>query len=79
MSHINGTGYGSSHDWENCGSIQWGIRRLPSMAACTSYKCKSCGAAFGHHYNITANIFKAIEEAGMLDICEGQAVPDLPS
>lgn len=77
MSHVNGIGYGSSHNWENRGSLQWGSMGLPSTAARTDYNCKDCGVRFVHQYNITPNIFKAIEEAGVPDICTGQENTDV--
>lgn len=61
MSHINGTGYGSSHDW---------IYRGTPYGGCTKYKCAKCNVDFSHHYNDTGNIFKAIEEEGVPDKCE---------
>lgn len=60
MSHINGSGYGSSHNWQDRGTPYSGV---------TKYKCKDCGALFSHYYHDTGNIFKAIEESEIPDNC----------
>ena len=59
MSHINGQGYGSSHDWMYQGSIP----------KASGYQCKGCGERFTHMYDETPNIFQAIEQAGVPDAC----------
>lgn len=62
MTDIQGTGYGSSHDWQ----------RGETCFRCTYYKCKNCGAVFSHYYPDTPSIFKAIAELGVPDKCEGE-------
>jgi len=69
MSDINGSGYGDSHNWQRGDSLQWGNMGLPSSAAQTKYTCKDCGESFCHHYNITPNIFQAMEDSGISDVC----------
>lgn len=63
MSAINGEGYGHSHAWVYEGSF-------PGVS---QYRCarEECGALFTHAYNETPDIFKAIEETGISDLCPG--------
>lgn len=61
MSHIQGTGYGSSHDW---------IGITPqNNSKQTFYECKNCKERFIHFYDIIPNIFEAIKENDIRDIC----------
>lgn len=61
MSAINGDGYGSSHDWRGV-TPQDNSKR-------TIYDCAACGSSFTHFYDETPDIFRAIERAGVVDVC----------
>lgn len=66
-SDIYGEGYGSSHTWKrgenrNLGSVQAALR-----GSC--YTCSTCKVTFRHYYDLTPNIFKAIQECGVDDKC----------
>ena len=67
-SHIYGTGYGSSHVWENIKT-----RQLPfpsdRLRKKTTYKCRICGEKFSHYYGIMPNIFFALESQLVSDKC----------
>lgn len=65
MSHINGDGYGSCHDW----------REVNQVGHCTWYKCAVCDAEFKHWYHSTPNIFEAIANAGVVDYCTPPHTP----
>lgn len=36
------------------------------------YTCNKCESAFVHSYNIIPNIFEAIKQSGVPDICLGE-------
>ena len=59
----------TAHDWERGESLQWSSAGLPSGAAQTPFKCRKCGAAFIHYYNQQPNIYKAMQEQGIENIC----------
>lgn len=67
-SDIHGFGYGSSHSWKLEGS-----RQLPYHADYrlkeTSYTCIVCDRTFHHYYDVTPDIFAAIEQSGIPDEC----------
>ena len=64
-SHINGTGYGASHAWQDRGT---------PYSGCTNYKCAACGALFSHYYHGVSNIFDAIKNSAIPDKCpKGEA------
>lgn len=64
-SQISGEGYGSSHTW-----IRGGTNYNPSgwSDKYTQYGCE-CGACFTHYYDVTPDIFQAIEQVGISDKC----------
>ena len=53
------------HDFKNTGTLQWGIMGLSSEAACSYYKCKRCGQAFEHRYNVMPSIYEAMKAVGI--------------
>jgi hypothetical protein len=59
MSDIQGTGYGSSHNWKNLGT---------SPRKETRYACE-CGESFLHAYDKIPDIFEAMHNAGVKDKC----------
>jgi len=61
MSDISGTGYGSSHDWK---------RKYTTEYKVTIYECGNCGADFRHAYDVTPEIFKALEESSVPEHCD---------
>jgi hypothetical protein len=67
---ILGKGYGSSHRWSK-GSTLWSSTTQPLMPhqKHTHYQCVECDAHFLHFYDITPDIFDAIEQAGISDQC----------
>lgn len=64
MTMISGDGYGSSHDWIGV-TPQENSKR-------TFYHCV-CGVSFTHHYDAEPDVFRAIEAAGMPDVCPKNA------
>ena len=65
MSDIHGVGYGSGHNWKrgdtaNVGS--WGTK-------CTTWKCMDCNQEFNHYYDDCPDIFEAIKDAGITQVC----------
>jgi len=61
MSDINGTGYGSKHDWQ---------RGYTSPDRLTRYKCTSCGEKFNHAYDKIPDIFDAMKSTGVPEHCQ---------
>ena len=55
MTDIHGEGYGDEHDWER-------------MVA-PVYRCRRCNAWFTHNYIKTPDIFQAMKDAGIPDLC----------
>jgi len=60
MSHIIGSGFGSSHNW---------VRGYTSPWKATEYKCADCGAGFYHAYDAIPDIFEAIKRQNIADVC----------
>lgn len=60
MSDINGTGYGSGHDWK-C------LHTEPCRV--TFYQCRACEASFGHAYDDIPDIFLVMKMAGVREHC----------
>ena len=63
MSDIKGEGYGSSHDWQH--DITDSFRGDKG----SRYFCSSCGACFIHMYDLIPDIFEAMRDEGLPDIC----------
>ena len=68
MSDITGNGYGYSHDWKRLYTEQVGATP-DRLSKVTYYRCRKCGEAFNHHYDVIEDIFKAIEESGIPENC----------
>lgn len=65
MSNITGTGYGSTHTWQNKGTEQ-----MPQpQDRSTLWVCKNCDAAFRHYYHIFPDIFQAIKLSKVEEFC----------
>lgn len=65
MSEINGTGYGSVHDWENRGTEQ-----MPAPEGrSTLFMCRKCKCYFRHWYHIEPDIFAAMKEQNIPEEC----------
>ncbi len=60
---IRGDGYGSSHNWER------NITDLFGGEKGTRYFCRGCGACFVHTYDLEPDIFKAMRDRDVHDIC----------
>jgi len=61
MSDINGTGYGSKHNWR---------RGATSSGKCTEYRCRSCGYPFWHYYDRVPDIFSAMKREKVPEHCQ---------
>ncbi len=61
MSHINGEGYGSEHNWV-CGTT--------NQFKSTAYHCDDCKAVFFHAYDDIPDIFVAMEAQQVIEHCE---------
>lgn len=69
-SHIHGEGFGHSHVWIRGGTNQGGFGQgLTASQKATAYMCPNCGSSFSHQYDVVPNIFQAIENAGVVDVC----------
>lgn len=60
MSDIFGEGHGSAHDWE---------RGYTSERKSTRYRCRTCECVFHHNYDNTPNIFAAMKQQDVPDVC----------
>lgn len=67
MSDIRGSGYGDNHKWKKCYTPQVGS--APNNQRYTYYECRECGFVFIHYYNITPNIFKAMNDVNVPAEC----------
>lgn len=67
-SDIHGEGWGSAHKWHH----EWS-----SPSKTSYYKCALCYVNFGHSYNHTPDIFKAMKEDGVPKACAGKPVQPL--
>lgn len=60
MSHINGEGFGSTHNWH---------RGDASPFKSTQYRCLDCNYRFNHRYDEIPNIFDAMQKQGVPALC----------
>ncbi len=67
MSHINGSGFGSDHNWVAGGTTQ--SPNVPYGTNSTYYECADCLQHFSHYYHSTPDIFEAIKNAGITEKC----------
>lgn len=69
MSHINGKGFGSSHNWVNGGTTQ--SPTVDYGTNSTFYQCKDCEQTFRHYYHSEPDIFEAMRKSdGVTDKCD---------
>lgn len=64
MTQIHGFGYGESHNWIRGQTF---VADRPEDKG-TVYTCP-CGASFVHRYDLIPDIWKAIKESGVTEIC----------
>lgn len=69
MSHINGEGYGSTHDWWH------DTTELFRGDIGSRYFCKNCGACFVHMYHRIPDVFDAMRDEGVPQVCAGIEAP----
>ena len=50
------------HNFYQTSTLQWADKGLQSSAACSYYKCTTCGKGFEHRYNETPNIYEAMKK-----------------
>lgn len=63
MSDIRGDGWGSTHDWQR------DITERFSGTMGTRYFCRGCKAPFVHLYRKTPDIFTALHNFGVEEVC----------
>lgn len=74
MSMVVGHGYGDSHEWEQPSDLQYywtDSKGQPQLfvGGPSVWRCRLCGATFKHYYHQIRDIFEAIKQAGVPDVC----------
>lgn len=70
-SDITGFGYGSEHNWEDLGKQCY--YAVPDEQKHTFYKCRDCGEIFRHYYEVQPEIFEALKNAKVNEVCNKDA------
>ena len=66
MSEITGKGYGDKHDWKCPGTEQ---NPFPESRS-TLFTCEKCNEYFRHYYHVIPDIFEAMKENNINELCE---------
>lgn len=67
MSDVEGSGYGSDHNWKKDITGKFMINGSPEQG--TRWICRDCGEIFVHWYDLWPGIFEAMEYRGIPRDC----------
>ncbi len=70
MSELRGKGYGDQHNWKSGDTEQSAV----PMYRSTLWTCSDCNEGFKHFYHQCPDIFDAMKQAGIKEICVGKKV-----